>query len=238
MPARSPPAVAGDTLPAGGLLKRSQAAKALGVSVSKLRRMEGVDIEPIVGPDGVRLFRREEIHELTIRRVGERPEQPDQFDGNAAAEVFALLDEGVSAIDIVKRTRLDPRAVIAIRREWVRLQGGFFLAASHLQEIEDLSWLFGTFPIPDAETLLENLKLTSGHICLRCKRHPSDVCTGCARFMSAEHRAKLQNDLAAKREQVSFSKRRARRRREDERLIRRQDDVPVEGGESSATPEP
>ena len=38
------------TLPAGKLLKRAEAARRLGVSTSSVRRMEGTDLQPIVGP--------------------------------------------------------------------------------------------------------------------------------------------------------------------------------------------
>jgi hypothetical protein len=52
------------------LLKRSEVAKRLGVSVSTLRRREGELLKPIVGADGVHLFDEEEVRavSITLRR--------------------------------------------------------------------------------------------------------------------------------------------------------------------------
>src|SRR5450432_2893768 len=57
--------------PAGGsgrFLTRRQVARRLGLSLSTVRRMEGVQLKPIVGERGVRYFEETEIQAVFVRR--------------------------------------------------------------------------------------------------------------------------------------------------------------------------
>jgi len=51
---------------AGKLLTRGQVARRLGLSLSTVRRMEGVQLKPIVGERGVRYFEETEIQTVLI----------------------------------------------------------------------------------------------------------------------------------------------------------------------------
>src|SRR5688572_28098770 len=97
------------TLP-DGRLTRSQAARRLGVSVTTLRRMEGAVLHPEKGPGGVRIFDVSEV-EASFLRVRASRHSPAAADGEIAAEVFALLDDGLNPVDVVKRTRVAPDLV-------------------------------------------------------------------------------------------------------------------------------
>ena len=121
----------------GKMLKRTEAARMLGVSVSTLRRREGELINPVVGPGGVHLFDEAEVRstQVTIRRrqaVG----SIGPALGETAAEVFTLLDEKVHPIEIVKRLKLAPDVVESLQEQWTHLKGGFVV---YEQEAQDLA---------------------------------------------------------------------------------------------------
>ncbi len=120
----SPGSAATAATPAAGkLLKRSEAARLLGVSAATIRRMEGTTLAPVLGPDGVHRFREEHVRELVIHRVRMVPESPDAYDAEEAATALDLFDQDVHPVDVVKRTKLHPRAVAAMHREWVSPRG-------------------------------------------------------------------------------------------------------------------
>lgn len=204
------------TLPPGNLLKRGEAARVLGVSVSTLRRMEGTSLRPIVGPDGVRLFRSEEVQELTVHRVRMEPQKPSEYDGATAARVFALLDDGVHPVDVVKQTQLDPRAVTALHKEWVRMRGGFIVSAEHVRDLEELNWIEGIFPISDAAVLLENLRASGPRPCIRCKRREPAICAPCAKHLTVSEAKRADQDDRDRRARADGARRRAQRVRDDE----------------------
>ena len=52
-------------------LTRSQVARRLGVCVSTVRNLEGVELFPFIGERGVRYFDRERVEELADRIDGE-----------------------------------------------------------------------------------------------------------------------------------------------------------------------
>lgn len=169
---------------AGKLLKRSEAARLLGVSTATVRRMEGTTLAPVLGPDGVHRFHEEHVRELVIHRVRMVPESPDTYDAEDAATAFDLFDQDVHPVDVVKRTKFHPRAVAAMHREWVSLRGGYVVAGDTARQIAALPWLLGSRPIATGEDLLKCLRQTAPHVCSRCEQSSPEVCAACAKDLS------------------------------------------------------
>lgn len=198
----------------GKLLKRRETARELGVSESTVRRMEGATLTPIVGADGVHRFREEQVRELTIRRVHLGPADPSSYNGALAAEVFSLLDDGLTPIEIVKRTKQDPRAIAALRVQYAALQGGFVVTSADLSEIEALPWLMGSFPVESGAQLVENLRSSAPDACTICKLHDPKVCPPCAKRLALKRAAALSLSTSTQTEKVNGQKRQAQLRRD------------------------
>ena len=138
-PAETTTATAATTSRSGKLVKRAEAARMLGMSVSTLRRREGDVLKPIVGPNGVHLFDETEVRAVmvTVRgRAGLSALGPSS--GETAAEVFTLLDEGAHPVEIVKRLCLAPDVVIALLDQWTEMRGGFTVSARQAIELRRL----------------------------------------------------------------------------------------------------
>jgi hypothetical protein len=99
-------------------LTRKPVAERLGVSVFKVRSMEGKELHPeVVG--GVHYFDAEEVAVLARalgpgrwRAGGERTE------GEIAALAFSAFDEGRDLREIVEELAVPPEKVRALYREW------------------------------------------------------------------------------------------------------------------------
>jgi hypothetical protein len=119
----------------GKLIRRTQAARMLNVSVSTLRRYED-ELHPIIGPKGVRMF-----YEITLRSAAITLKRRRVFEaagpgaGDTAADVFTLLDDGVSATEIVKRLRVAPELVAALQGQWAEMRGGFVVSKDEAFEL-------------------------------------------------------------------------------------------------------
>lgn len=162
----------------GKLIKRSAAARLLNISVSTLRRYED-ELHPIIGPKGVRLFDevtlRSAAGTLRRRRV---LETAGPTAGETAADVFTLLDEAVSAVDIVKRLRVAPDLVAALQSQWAEMRGGFVVSKD---EAFDLGMLARRQPRSAAEAVA-NLRR---HIALlRESKQGSQRCQYCRQQMA------------------------------------------------------
>lgn len=96
-------------------LTRRQAAERLGVSISKIRTMEGKELHPTI-EDGVNYFAVDEIDALA-RRGAEKPRHALR-DGQLAARVFRLLDEGRNLREIVTALEEPPNRIRALYRAW------------------------------------------------------------------------------------------------------------------------
>jgi hypothetical protein len=196
----------------GKLLRRSEAARVLGVSTSTLRRMEGTALLPELGADGVHRFREEHVRELVVHR-NPAVAAPEAYDAEMAAEVFALLDEGVHPVEIVKRRRLDPRAMEAMHAKWASMRGAFVVTGETARQIEALPWLLGTRPIRDGRQLLSNLGVMDPQVCAKCEEEAAALCAKCAKAMNA----KEAEDRAAEGRRRRDERERERRRAEWER---------------------
>src|SRR6266545_23920 len=110
--------------PAEDEVTRTGAAKRFGCSVATIRRMEGKELRPRVGPGGVHYFRKSEINKVALRYVRGRgrnrlkQDRHEEREAKLAARVFELLDSGCTAVEIVKRLELLPGRVIDLVDQW------------------------------------------------------------------------------------------------------------------------
>jgi hypothetical protein len=100
-----------------GKLTRAQAAERLGVSVSKVRSMEGTILHPEL-IDGVHYFTREEIDEAACSMPASTRRRSRLDEGQIAARVFRLIDNGKEVREIVEELEVPPQLVRTLYREW------------------------------------------------------------------------------------------------------------------------
>lgn len=160
-----------------GFLTRVQVARALGLSISGVRRLEGTKL-PVHERDGVHLFDVRDVETYRVRRTVKGP-MPE---GTAAAEVFALIDERVRPVDIVKRLQIHPDTVEALVRQHARMCGAVVLEERELEELLRVSKL-GAGPRPysgsDVIALMQSA-VEHAHPCARCRDSTARFCAECA----------------------------------------------------------
>jgi hypothetical protein len=103
------------------MLTRNDVASILGISVAKVRRMEGRELHPrFVG--GKWLFALDEVTKLqhSPSPTTRRP----QSDGELAAELFRRFDRGQSLRQIIRDCQQSPKVVQALYRDWATPLGG------------------------------------------------------------------------------------------------------------------
>lgn len=169
------------TVPAGKLLKRAEAARRLGVSTSSVRRMEGSELQPIVGANGVRYFAEEQIEAVYVRIRRTRTVVPEDDSGAVAARVFERLNAGTNPADIVKDLRLEPELVERLVEQWQRLAQAVLLTRDQARLIQRA---LGGDPVVDEASLLAAIaeyKRASPDYCERCNTGRSVHCLECAR---------------------------------------------------------
>jgi len=91
------------------LLTRTEAAKRMGVSVATVRRMEGAELRVEV-IDGKHLLRIEDVDRH--RRVP---------DGDLAAQVFQMFNEGYSQVEVVIQLKESPDRIRKLHNDWVEM---------------------------------------------------------------------------------------------------------------------
>jgi hypothetical protein len=169
-----------------GRLTRSQAARRLGVSVTTLRRMEGGVLHPEKGPGDVRLFDVSEVEAAFLRIRSSRP-GITVADGEVAAEVFGLLDDGLNPVDVVKRTHVAPDIVEQLQVQWARMRRALLLSPEARERVEVAllgvgassadGWVFKT--AADLEVAIADAATPTG--CARCGKNSASLCRGCAK---------------------------------------------------------
>jgi len=99
-------------------LTRKRVADQLGVSIFKVRSMEGKELHPeMVG--SVHYFDPDEVASLAWSLGGQRRKTTRQRDeGEIAALAFLAFDEGRDLFEIVTQLRIPPERVRALYREW------------------------------------------------------------------------------------------------------------------------
>jgi hypothetical protein len=100
-----------------GKRTRAQAAARLGVSISKVRTMEGTALHPEV-INGVHYFAAEEIDEAACSIPASSRGRRRLDDGQIAARVFRLIDNGKELREIVEELEVTPQHVRILYREW------------------------------------------------------------------------------------------------------------------------
>jgi len=98
-------------------LTRKRVADALGVSIFKVRSMEGRELHPTVR-GGVHYFDAEEVATLARKLAPKRLSDNERTDGEIAALAFLAFDEGKDLFQIVTELPIPPEKVRALYREW------------------------------------------------------------------------------------------------------------------------
>jgi len=100
-----------------GKLTRAQAAERLGVSISKVRSLEDKTLHPEV-IDGVHYFARDEVDAIACSMPASTRGRRRLDEGQIAARVFRLIDNGKEVREIVEELEVTPQLVRALYREW------------------------------------------------------------------------------------------------------------------------
>lgn len=111
-----PALVAPDVQPARAGLTRAEVARALGRSVSWVRKLEGKQLHPVRDAGGVHRFDEGEVEAL---RMSRRSRTTPAKDGEVEAELFTRFDHGEDLRAIVVATKLPSETIRKAYREYV-----------------------------------------------------------------------------------------------------------------------
>ncbi|HYP97835.1 MAG TPA: hypothetical protein VER96_04120 [Polyangiaceae bacterium] len=171
----------------GRLLTRGQVARRLGTSLSTVRRMEGAQLKPIIGPRGVHYFEETEIQAVFVRVRRASMLNNERADGALAAVAFALFERGTDAVAVVKELRETPEKVERLLEHWNRLRGTVLLDAKSLAAIaSDLN----ADTLSDENAVLSAIaefKKHSAQCCVLCERETAYWCRNCAQDAGRAH---------------------------------------------------
>lgn len=111
-------------------LTRTPVAKALGCSVTQVRRLEDDGIlNPTIGERSVRHFDAAEVAAVRRDRLGEDPyggetveRQSEPVDGATSAAVMELLEQGQTPADVVRSKSLPAATVRRVYCDWLDLR--------------------------------------------------------------------------------------------------------------------
>jgi hypothetical protein len=166
--------------PAGKLLTRGEVARRLGLSLSTVRRMEGVQLKPIVGERGVRYFEETEIQAVLVRVRRTRVPVDEGANGALAAAAFTLFRKGADVIAVVTELREPPERIEGLFEHWKRLKETVLIDAKSLAALAaDL----GVTTLADENAILSavaEFKSNIGQQCVLCEREPAYWCRSCA----------------------------------------------------------
>lgn len=172
--------------PNGRLIRRTEAARMLKMSVSTLRRYEH-QRHPTVGPDGVHLFDEVELRSAAITISRRRAiATMGASAGDVAADVFTLLDGGTHPVEIVKQLRVAPDVVAALLEQWTQMRGGFFVSKDEAFELGCISRRHqprtAGAAIADLRRYVEQLKQSKrgSTQCQCCLQVTASICEPCA----------------------------------------------------------
>jgi len=169
------------------LLTRAELAKAIKKSKTTIRRWEDQGkLTPIINERGVRLYRASDVKSIDASAVIEPLPQARahvltaaQASGDLAAEVFARLERGESAVKIVAELRVHPDVVDGLMKRWARFKRAIFLSREDIYAIEDaLELRVREFT---AECLVDRIRRTAARLakCMRCKKERPSMCSTC-----------------------------------------------------------
>ncbi len=166
--------------PSGRLLTRGQVARRLGTSLSTVRRMEGEQLKPIIGPRGVHYFEETEIQAVFVRVRRARMPDNERADGTLAAAAFVLFQRGADVVAVVKELREAPEKIETLLEHWKRLRGTVLIDAQSLAVIASE---LNADALPDESTLLSavaEFKKRNSQCCVLCERETAYWCRNCA----------------------------------------------------------
>ena len=164
----------------GRLLTRGQVARRLGLSLSTVRRMEGVQLKPIVGERGVRYFEETEIQAVFVRVRRMRMPDDERADGTLAAAAFTLFRNGADVVAVVEELREAPEKIEQLFEHWKRLRGTVLLDA---KSVAVLAGDLNATRLSDENALLSavaEFKKSAALPCVLCEREPAYWCRSCA----------------------------------------------------------
>jgi excisionase family DNA binding protein len=196
-----------DAAPDAATLSKREAAAVLQVDERTVRRMaEDGRLTPVQGAGGTRRFRAEQVREVTVqRRVSETLTVAESQEGETAAVLFELFDEGVHPVDAVKRLRLRPAEVTAIYRQWAELRGGMFVPEAQMREM--VARFFLSTPIRDAAHLVKELhRMWPKQACSECEAEQPTLCVGCAERLTVRAAQRRAAEERARRELQLFER--------------------------------
>jgi len=171
---------AGEAAASGRLLTRGQVARRLGLSLSTVRRMEGVQLRPIVGERGVRYFEETEIQAVFVRVRRTRMPDDEHADGTLAAAVFTLFRNGADVVAVVEELREAPEKIERLFEHWKRLRGTVLLDA---KSVAVLTSDLNASRLSDENALLSavaEFKKSAALQCVLCESEPAYWCRSCA----------------------------------------------------------
>jgi len=136
----------------------------------------------LYGEDALRVvvdFRRRSKKKKT---ESEMPLPDLNYSATNALIVFKMIKDGMSFEDIVLKSKIHPRMVRGIVREYQNLAGAIVVYKEFVDKINKLP-LNGTFPITDGEGIFDVLNLAADDSrCATCQRNPkSSHCSACER---------------------------------------------------------
>lgn len=195
------------------LLSSGEAAAALGISRSELRRREGLGmyVAAYIADNGWHFYDPEYI--ATLPGYGNTPKETagrqtatikaainaDAFPKRSplvggfynpqeASRIFQALDEGMTSRDIVRTLFIHPDTMKTVYEAWKQLGtlegGGIQISAKTLAAINELP-LPGNYPVTNEAELLSNLReaATDTSLCNKCQKAHGRLCPGCAEVL-------------------------------------------------------
>lgn len=121
----------------GGLLTRTDVAKALGCSTTAVRKYEAAQrlIPCATTNGGTRLFARAEVARFAAER-SQVVAGPADVAGSMEAAAFRLFESGAHPIEVVCKLCLSSETVDRMHRNWTRMRGGLLLGPEQIAQLE------------------------------------------------------------------------------------------------------
>ena len=148
----------------------------LGVSETTLRRREGEGLRPTMR-GRTHMYEETLVRQMTTT-MRRRWSGPAPMDGGVAADVFALLADGVAPRDVVIRLRVAPEIVGRLCSQWAELGDGFFIPG------EDAATL-GLCGVDDVRAAVRRVAeveaqaAVSQTTCAQCNAPSASICRDC-----------------------------------------------------------
>ncbi len=179
---------------ARNMLRRTAVARALGVTVSMVRKWELSGELPVYMVENEHCFSPRDVEYLRIKRAKKSGLKNVHTDGELAAEIFAVLASGISVIECVQRFRVHPDVVEHCAGQYARMSGTVYLSAQQLSELQQV--VGATSRATTAVELLAQATkaMASAHPCMRCADATAKFCSEC---LTTELRAELQRAARA-----------------------------------------